>query len=197
MTDQTTNPAPTPDGANSAPSPGTTKVCKKCKQLIPKYADTCPKCGANLKPVFKRAWFWVVIVLLLLLFGFMSCTATVSKSISDNTNAISTSNGTSGSSSSASSSASAQKYTLTDEALADKGYGAYGISGTFTNTSGKEISYVQLEYVLKDASGAQVGTAYANTTNLSPNTPWKFEAVGTPSNKATVASYELKDVKGF
>ncbi len=183
--------------SNETPQPeAPKKICKKCHASIPKYSDTCPQCGANLKPVYKKAWFWVVIVLVALLVMLGGCTAACSKSVVDNTNTISSSNGSS-STGSSSSSASQQKYTVADEQIVDKGYGIYTLTGTFTNTSGKEISYVQLEYVLKDASGAQVGTAYANTTNLASDTPWKFEAYCSSTSDSAPATFELKDVTGF
>ncbi|MCH4221484.1 MAG: FxLYD domain-containing protein [Eggerthellaceae bacterium] len=177
------------------------KSCKKCGALIPKYSDRCPNCGANLKPLYKKAWFWVLIVLLVFLLCLGSCAASCSKAVNDSTNSISTK--TTDSSSSAQSSgtaksddASKQKYTIADEQIVDSGYGNYKITGTFTNTTDKEVKYVQVEYVLKDASGAQIGTATANTTNLAANTPWKFEAAALSPN-GTPASFELKQVTGF
>lgn len=58
------------------------------------------------------------------------------------------------------------------------------------------MSYIQVEYNLYDADGAQVGTALANTNNLKAGGTWKFEAVGTASPDE-VASYERVDVTGF
>ena len=56
--------------------------------------------------------------------------------------------------------------------------------------------YIQVEYNLYDADGAQVGTALANTNNLKAGGSWKFEAIGTASPDE-VASYELVDVTSF
>ena len=70
------------------------------------------------------------------------------------------------------------------------------ISGTFTNNSDAEVSYVQVSYRLLDAEGAQIGTAYANTNNLPAGGTWKFEAMGFEP-LSSVASYELADVTGF
>ena len=89
-----------------------------------------------------------------------------------------------------------EPYTVTDEQLdSSNPYGVF-ISGTLTNNTDNEVSYIQVEYNLYDADGAQVGTALANTNNLQPGGTWKFEAVGTASPDE-VATFELIDVTGF
>lgn len=182
------------------------RICKKCGAPISKSAVVCPTCGANVKPVYKKVWFWILIVLLLIIIGFASCTASVAKSVSDNTNVISSDTATtsnaasSASSSSADSSQSAaasssEKYSITDETVDDSGY-FFTVDGTFTNLTSKQISYVQVSYSLYDADGAQIGTAYANTTNLDANGTWKFEATSTVQPDE-VDSYKLSKVSGF
>lgn len=88
------------------------------------------------------------------------------------------------------------RYVISDETFVDNGYGSYAITGTFRNTSGEELSYVQLSYRMLDAEGAQIGTAYANTSNLVADGVWKFEAVYFNADTAP-ASFELADVTGF
>lgn len=68
--------------------------------------------------------------------------------------------------------------------------------GALTNNTDKEKSYIQIEYVLYDADGNQVGTALANTNHLKAGGSWKFEALGTVSPDQ-VASWERSDVSGF
>lgn len=191
---QQAQPAPQAQPVQQAqPAPQTPmKQCKKCHQMIPKYADTCPNCGANLKPVYKKAWFWVVLVLVFLLLFVGGCTASCTKSVTDNANVIS-----GGTTATSSTTAAAKKYEVADEELTNKGYGSYQVSGTFTNKTNKTINYVQVTYVLKDSSGAQVGTAFANTSNLASNTPWKFTATGYVSGDNTVSTFELSEVTGF
>lgn len=87
-------------------------------------------------------------------------------------------------------------YTISDEQLDTSNQFALYIKGTLTNNTDNEVSYIQVEYNLYDADGAQVGTALANTSNLKAGGTWKFEAVGTASPDE-VASYELIDVTGF
>ena len=65
-----------------------------------------------------------------------------------------------------------------------------------TNNTDKEQSYIQIEYVLYDADGNQVGTALANTNHLKAGGTWKFEAISTVSPDQ-VASWERSDVSGF
>ena len=86
---------------------------------------------------------------------------------------------------------------MADEQLVDKGYGMYAITGTLTNTSGKDFGYVQVQYVLKDASGAQIGTAWGNTSSLADGVSWKFEAIASVNGDEPPASFELADVTGF
>lgn len=89
-----------------------------------------------------------------------------------------------------------EPYTVTDEQLdSSNPYGVF-INGTLTNNTDNEVSYIQVEYNLYDADGAQIGTALANTNNLQPGGTWKFEAVGTASPDE-VSTFELIDVTGF
>lgn len=109
--------------------------------------------------------------------------------------AASSSAGDSATGDSSSAQDNASKYTITDEQLEKDSY-TCTISGAFTNTSGKELSYVGLTYNLFDANGNQIDNAYANTTHLADGASWKFEAssFGDPSE---VASYALADVTAY
>ena len=92
-------------------------------------------------------------------------------------------------------SADQQAYAISDVQMTGDDY-SVTISGTFTNNSDAEVSYVQVSYRLLDAEGAQIGTAYTNTNNLPAGGTWKFEAMGFEP-LSSVASYELADVTGF
>lgn len=98
----------------------------------------------------------------------------------------------SGDASTDSSEAQDSKYSITDEQLTEDGY-ITKITGTYTNTSGKELSYVELDYNLYDSDGAQIGTAFTNTTNLADGASWKFEALCS-KDADEIASYQLTDV---
>lgn len=77
-----------------------------------------------------------------------------------------------------------EPYTIADEAEDTSNQFAYKITGTLTNNTDKEKSYIQIEYVLYDADGNQVGTALANTNHLKAGGSWKFEALGTDVSRS-------------
>lgn len=109
---------------------------------------------------------------------------------------ISTEDGSSAAAASTSAeSAMADKYSIADEQMTGDDY-TTTISGTFTNLTDSQLGYVSISYNLFDADGNQIGTAYANTSNLDAGGTWKFEAVGM-YGQAKVASYKLADVTGF
>lgn len=109
---------------------------------------------------------------------------------------ISTEDGSSAAAASTSAeSATADKYSIADEQMTGDDY-TTTISGTFTNLTDSQLGYVSVSYNLFDADGNQLGTAYANTSNLDAAGTWKFEAVGM-YDQAKVASYKLADVTGF
>ncbi len=86
-----------------------------------------------------------------------------------------------------------EKYTIEGETMVSDSYSTK-IAGTLTNNTDKEIGYLQLSYTLYDADGAQLGSAFANVSNLEAGGVWKFEAVAFESG---VATYKLADVTGF
>ena len=108
---------------------------------------------------------------------------------------ISTEDGSSAAASTSAESATADKYSVADEQMTGDDY-TTTISGTFTNLTDSQLGYVSVSYNLFDADGNQLGTAYANTSNLDAGGTWKFEAVGM-YDQANVASYKLADVTGF
>lgn len=108
---------------------------------------------------------------------------------------ISTEDGSSAAASTSAESATADKYSVADEQMTGDDY-TTTISGTFTNLTDSQLGYVSVSYNLFDADGNQLGTAYANTSNLDAGGTWKFEAVGM-YDQAKIASYKLADVTGF
>ncbi len=89
-----------------------------------------------------------------------------------------------------------EKYTVSEEAADTSNMFSYSVTGKLTNNTDKKVSYVQVTYILKDADGAQVGTALANTNDLAAGGVWKFSALGSVSPDK-VASFELSEVTGF
>ncbi|WP_234346332.1 FxLYD domain-containing protein [Collinsella provencensis] len=89
-----------------------------------------------------------------------------------------------------------EPYAITDETLDTSNQFSAYITGTLTNNTDRDLDYIQVEYVLYDADGAQIGTALANTNNLKAGGAWKFEAAAFEDG-AEIASFELADVTGF
>lgn len=89
-----------------------------------------------------------------------------------------------------------EPYTISDETLDTSNPYGVKITGTLVNNTDEDKSYLQIEYNLYDADGAQIGTAYANIDNLKAGGTWKFEAASmeTPED---VANWERMDVSGF
>lgn len=88
-----------------------------------------------------------------------------------------------------------EPYTITEENLAKDEYSAK-ITGTLTNNTDKDYGYIQVEYNLYDADGAQIGTAFANTNNLKAGGVWKFEALCLVEPDK-IAKFERTGVDGF
>ena len=89
-----------------------------------------------------------------------------------------------------------EPFTISDETLNTENPYSATITGTLTNNTGSEKSYVSVEYVIYDADGVQIGNAYANTTNLKAGGTWRFEA-GTLKAPEEIGSWERVEVTGF
>lgn len=95
--------------------------------------------------------------------------------------------------STANGSGSSADYDITDLTVKRGEYGNEVITGILKNNSGQDVSYVQVEINLYDASGIQTGTTMANTNNLDAGARWRFEAM--PLND--FSDFEVKGVTGF
>lgn len=69
--------------------------------------------------------------------------------------------------------------------------GSVYIRGTVRNTSDKLLSFVQIKFRCLDASGAQVDTANAITTDLKAGADWKFEAIALKDGIARIELVSL------
>lgn len=72
-------------------------------------------------------------------------------------------------------------------------YGNRYIQGTIKNNSTEEYDYVEVEAVLYNDEGVQVGDTFTNTTNLSSGGKWKFEMTILQED---ATQYEIVDVSG-
>jgi hypothetical protein len=90
----------------------------------------------------------------------------------------------------------ADKLTLDGDWKWERGeYGTLAIVGTLRNTSNQALSYGQVTFNLYDASGAQVGTATDNISNVEPAGRWRFKAVVIDDNP--VKNARLAEVTSY
>lgn len=87
-------------------------------------------------------------------------------------------------------------FTVSDEKLNKDSYGAT-ITGTVTNVSGKDKSYVQISYTLYDKEGNLLGNAYANASDLKAGSSWKYEAYAAVSDPKAIATFERGDMTSW
>ncbi len=73
---------------------------------------------------------------------------------------------------------------------------AYYIEGYIKNTTDKEFSYVQVEFISYDSEGNTLGTCLDNNSGLEANGRWKFKAICT-SDADKIASYKLKEITKY
>ena len=90
----------------------------------------------------------------------------------------------------------AADFTVSDEKLNKDSYGAT-ITGTVTNVSGKDKSYVQISYTLYDKEGNLLGNAYANANDLKAGASWKYEAYAGVSDPKAIATFERGDMTSW
>ncbi|MCF0230802.1 MAG: hypothetical protein HUJ63_00675 [Enterococcus sp.] len=183
----------TSNQVNQASVPQTPqKVCKKCKRQIDANLMICPYCGKNLKPAYKKPWFWILIVLALIVLMIVGCTAACGVGVNNAVNNSTTSASNVGTTKDAN-----KKYDITDVQLVNKGSGMVSINGILKNNSGSEKNYISVEYIIKDKDGNQISTALASTNNLAKDGTWKFEATCLKQVDPNAISYELSKVTGF
>lgn len=87
-------------------------------------------------------------------------------------------------------------YSIAEETLDTSNEYNAMITGTFTNNTDKDLSYVQISYNIYDADGAQIGNAYANANDVKAGASWKFEA-STLCDPSEIDSYERGDVTAW
>lgn len=140
------------------------------------------------KPVGKIVLIVVVVLVALGAFGSLSGGA--------KGNASSTSAGAAKAEQTEKKKPEQEPYTISDETLDTSNPYGVKITGTLVNNTDEDKSYLQIEYNLYDADGAQIGTALANINNLKAGGTWKFEAASMEKPE-DVANWERVDVSGF
>jgi len=167
---------PQPPQGN-VPFPYTQPMPPGATQPAPLQAGTAA--SGPKKAWYARWWVWVIIILVLAGIG----NATKSSSTTDPGGA------------------SAGTSTKTERLTLDKGWAAESegmfayVNGYVSNNSDQAISsYAQISFDALDSSGANVGTCLGNTNTIDAHGRWKFKALCSGSDMATV---RFKDVTGF
>lgn len=93
-------------------------------------------------------------------------------------------------------SAASSDFSVSDEQL-NKGNYSTTVTGTLTNNTGKDLSYVGVTYALYDKDGNMIDNAYANANSLKAGASWKFEAFASTADADAIASYECTDVQSW
>lgn len=87
-------------------------------------------------------------------------------------------------------------FSVSDEQLNKDTYSTT-VTGTLTNNTGKDLSYVGVTYAFYDKNGNLIDNAYANATSLKAGASWKFEAYVVTADADAIASYECTDVQSW
>lgn len=87
-------------------------------------------------------------------------------------------------------------YEITDLAVDESDFTPKA-TGILKNNSGKDVSYLQIEFAVKDKDGNKLGTAIANINNLKAGDTWKFEAMSFSTDEGQVIDLEDYEVTGF
>ncbi len=76
------------------------------------------------------------------------------------------------------------------------GYSAK-VTGIVRNNTGKDYSYVQIEYAIYDANGNNLGTALDNINNLAAGDTWNFEANLFSFPSARPVTFKFIEIDGW
>ena len=117
----------------------------------------------------------------------------IDQAVSNTNPTVSTDTGNAASQSTEQTASSAADFTIADETLQKDTYSAT-ITGSLTNNTSTDKSYVGVTYNLYDASGSLIGNAYANANGLKAGSTWKFEAYCTVSDPSAIATFDRGDV---
>ena len=87
-------------------------------------------------------------------------------------------------------------FAISDEALNKDSYSAT-ITGTLTNTTSQDKSYVGVTYNLYDKDGNLIGNASGGANGLKAGASWKFEAYAAVSDPKQIATFERGDITSW
>ena len=136
--------------------------CKTCGRQIA-HGAICPRCGRDNRSFIGKYKFFVLAVLLVLfsIYGLInSIDSYMNRDVVEEESC---------------------KINKKDVKIAIVGSHSNGFSlyigGTLVNTSGKDLTYVQILIPTYNDNGSRIGSAIATINNLKDGETWEFEAV--------------------
>lgn len=136
--------------------------CKTCGRQIA-HGAICPRCGRDNRSLIDKYKFFVLAVLLVLfsIYGLInSIDSYMNRDVVEDE------------------SCKINKKDVKIEIVGShsNGFSLY-IGGTLVNTSGKDLTYVQILIPTYNDNGSRIGSAIATINNLKDGETWEFEAV--------------------
>ena len=136
--------------------------CKTCGRQIA-HGAICPRCGRDNRSLIDKYKFFVLAVLLVLfsIYGLInSIDSYMNRDVVEEE------------------SCKINKKDVKIEIVGShsNGFSLY-IGGTLVNTSGKDLTYVQILIPTYNDNGSRIGSAIATINNLKDGETWEFEAV--------------------
>lgn len=184
--------------------------CQKCGKQIADGTAFCPECGApqnaapspaapqnaqkDVKHKKKRSPGQIVLGIIILIIALSLIGKALGGGNGTSSGAASSSAPSAGTSPAAEKNDWDGKFEPSELTMTTDSLGLPHITGSITNLTDKEYSYIQVEINLYDDTGAQVGSALANANHLEAKGVWKFEAIG---SQAKVATCKIKGITAF
>ncbi|MDY7566286.1 FxLYD domain-containing protein [Pseudomonas sp. RTC3] len=144
--------------------------CSECGKEISNKAKSCPSCGIEVKK--KVTLFQAIGVIFL----GVSVVSVVVSNTDTSAPGLARSIASSTPSTTLVNSSYSSELTASNEKFKRGQYGVLTYTGEIINTTGRKLSYVQVEINLYDKNKGQIGSTLANVNNLEPGVTWSFEA---------------------
>ena len=136
--------------------------CKTCGRQIA-HGAICPRCGRDNRSLIDKYKFFILAVLLVLfsIYGLInSIDSYMNRDVVEEE------------------SCKINKADVKVEIVGSHSNGfSFYIGGTLVNTSGKDLTYVQILIPTYNDNGNRIGSAIATINNLKDGEVWEFEAV--------------------
>lgn len=184
--------------------------CSSCKMMVPDDSNICPCCGKKLKltiPAKRKNNAWTlpakIGMAVLVLFIIGSFAREKERPTPENINIVkeisipaemATAKVNKTETPVIAEIKEPVKLTLEDFSFKTSKYGNRYIVGVVRNNTDKEYKYAHISFSVYDSNEAQIGTAWANISNLEAGGVWKFEAI---ILREDAASVKFKGITAF